>query len=449
MRKAKAKIVPLRFREADEKEFYRILEALKEIYKEEADFMEPAVLGEELSGQADAVLLPVMWTNVYTEMDVLLNTVKLPVIVITTEVGVSLMFDWEGVAYMKSKGLQVFHPHSKELARTVFRALALKRDMRNQKFLVFHDSKGEGLIEEQFKIFYWWNEECEKSIKDSFGITIVHKSYKELGERAKKISDDSAREEMKRWDFHEEVPYERPVLAAIKLFMAIRNEVDAEGNVVGCGVNCLNEGFYSDTTPCLAWSLLYQDRGVMWVCESDTSSLMTQYLVGSTIDGAVFTTNIYPFLSGMPALSHEKIQKFPVVEDPDDHALLVHCGYLGCIAQSMCVKWTLRPPVLGWHSWNIVGEDSIVIDAEIDKGDITLCKLHHDFHGIFTEKAVLEEYVQYPGSDCRNGGLVRVPDGYKLMENIKSHHVIVISGKRVNQIKAVAEIFNLELDECS
>ena len=35
MRKMKANIVPLRFRDADEKEFYRILDALKEIYQEE------------------------------------------------------------------------------------------------------------------------------------------------------------------------------------------------------------------------------------------------------------------------------------------------------------------------------------------------------------------------------------------------------------------------------
>jgi len=448
MLKEKARMIPLRFLGAEESDFYRILNALKVIYQDEVEFMEPQIAGENIAGTADAVLFPVMWTNVYVEIDKLLETITLPVIVMTTTVGVSLMFDWESVSYMKQKGLQVFNPHSVELAKTIFKALALKRAMKKQKFMVFHDSKGEGLIPEQFKIFYWWNDENIRDIKERFGITIVHKSYKKLGERAQAISDEAAREEFKRWDFAEAIPYERPVLASIKLFMAIRDEVDAEGDVVGCGVNCLNEGFYSDTTPCLAWSLLYQDRGIMWICESDTSALMTQYLIGSTIDCSIFTTNIYPFLSGMPALSHEKIQEFPQVERPDDHALLVHCGYLGCIAQTMCTKWILRPPVLGWHSWNIVGENSIVIDAEVEKGDITLCKLHSDYLGIFVETAVLEEYVQYPGSDCRNGGLICVPDGYKLMENICSHHVIVTTGKRSNQIKAVAELFQLKFMDC-
>ena len=62
------------------------------------------------------------------------------------------------------------------------------------------------------------------------------------------------------------------------------------------------------------------------------------------------------------------------------------------------------------------------------------------------EKAKLEEYVQYPGSDCRNGGLIRVADGYDMMERICSHHVIVLTGKRSNQIKALAEIFDLRTD---
>ena len=441
----KTRVVPLQFASVEDKEFHRILDALKEIYREEVEFLDPVSVGDPVP-EADAVLFPVLWVEVYKEIDILLDTIHLPVIVLTTTVGVSLMFDWEAAAYMKSKGLQVFNPHSVELAKTVFRALALKREMKHQKFLIFQDTPGDGLIPEQFKIFYWWNEECTRSMQEKFGITIVRKSYKALGEKAKSISDEDARRELKRWDFPEEIPYERPVLGAIKMFLALREETDAEGDVVGCGVNCLNEAYFSDTTPCLAWNLLYQDRGIMWGCEGDTSSLMTQYLMGKTIDSAIFTTNIYPFLSGMPALSHEKIQEFPDVPDPDDHALLVHCGYLGCVPQCMSRKWTLRPPVLGWHSWDLVGENGVAVDAEVETGDLTLCKLHGDFEKIFVEKAVLEEYVQYPGSDCRNGGLIKVADGYDMMERICSHHVIVLTGKRSNQMKAVGEVFGIEVD---
>lgn len=442
----KAKLVPMQFEGADSREFFRILNILQDIYKEEAEFLSPITAGDAVPEEADAVLIPVMWVNAYTQINTLCETIHIPIVVMTTVHGVSLMFDWESVAFMKSHGLQVFHPHSVDLGKTILKALALKRAMRHQKFLIFQDSSGDGLIAEQFKIFYWWHDSCTQDMKEKFGITIVRKSFQALSDKAQAISDEAAREELKRWKFDNAVPYERPVLGAIKLFLALRDAVDEEGDVVGCGVNCLNEAFRSDTTPCLAWNLLYQDRGIMWVCESDTSSLMTQYLLGKTIDASIFTTNIYPFLSGMPALSHEKIQQFPQVEDPDDHALLVHCGYLGCMPQTMAKKWTLRPPVLGWHSWNIVGENAVAVDAEVPCGDLTLCKLHGSFQSIFLEKAILEEYVQYPGSDCRNGGLIRVPDGYRLMEEIYSHHIIVLTGKRSNQVKAVAEIFGLGID---
>jgi hypothetical protein len=108
----------------------------------------------------------------------------------------------------------------------------------------------------------------------------------------------------------------------------------------------------------------------------------------------------------------------------------------------MSKKWCLKPCVLGW----LGGENAVAVDAELEKGDITFCKLHGTMDALFAEKAVLEEYVQYPGSDCRNGGLIRVPDGYRLMERIQSHHVIVTTGKRLNQLRTVAEIFGLRVD---
>ncbi|MEG0048878.1 MAG: hypothetical protein RR865_06915 [Clostridia bacterium] len=442
----KAKLVPLQFDTVDDKAFHQICDVLQDLYQNETEFLTKIKVGDAVPVQADAVLIPVMWDNVYSEIELIKEMIHVPIIVITTVHGVSLMFDWEAVSFLKTNGFQVFNPYNVDMGKTILKALALKREMRHKKFVVFQDTDYNGVIAEQFKIFYWWHDSCKRDILEKFGIKIVVKRFKDLCTKAHAIEDGVAREELKRWQFDCDIPYERPVISAIKLFLALRDACDEEGDVAGCGVNCLNEGYDSETTPCLAWNLLYQDRGIMWVCEGDTSSLMTEYLLGKTIDCSIFTTNIYPFLSGMPALSHEKIQSFPDVKNPDDHALLVHCGYLGCLPQTMCKKWTLRPPVLGWKSWDIVGENSVVVDAEVEKGAITLCKLHNSFESIFMENAELEEYVQYPGSDCRNGGLIRVPDGYKLMEKIYSHHTVVLTGKRNNQVKVVADIFGLTID---
>ena len=439
-----ARVVPMRFEGTNMEEFDKVLGKLKEIYAEEMEVGETVMLGEEIQDDVDAVLIPVMWVDTYTNLELFKKTVHKPILVITTVFGVSLMFDWESVAYLKSKGFEVYNPHSIELGKTILKALALKRVMKGQKFLIFQDTPGDGLIPEQFKIFYWWNDECTNDIKNKFGIEIVRKPYKALCEYAKSIPDADAKKELERWDFDSEGVNDKAMYETIKMFMALREEVDKTGNVAACGVNCINEAYDTNVTPCLAWNLLYRDRGVMWGCEGDTSALLTQYIMGSVIDTAIFTTNIYPFLSGMPALSHEKIQSFPDVEDPDNHALLVHCGYLGCsIAQKYATKWSLKPSVLAW----LFGEHSTAIDAEVEKGDITMCKLHSNFKSLMVEKAVLEEYVQYPGSDCRNGGLIKVADGYRLMEKIYSHHVIVLTGKRSNQMRAVCSVFGIDYDE--
>lgn len=438
-----AKVVPLKFNGAIGDNFEKVLRELKVIYAEEMEVLSPVMLGEEIP-DCDAILIPEMAVDVYTQMKLIKRTVRKPILVITTGFGVSLMFDWEGVAHLKRKGMEVYNPYSVELGKTILKSLALKRLMKKQKFLIFQDTPGDGLIPEQFKIFYWWNEECIKDIKERFGIEIVFRRYKDLCDDAKAISDQDAETELKKWGFTVKDVSHQALLETIKLYIAIRKAVDEVGDVVGCGANCINEAFDTNVTPCLAWNLLYRERGVMWGLESDISALVTQYIMGSVIDASIFATNIYPFLSGMPALSHEKIQSFPAVEDPDNHALLVHCGYLGCsINQKHSTRWELNPSVLAW----LFGESSTAIDAEVGTGDITMCKMHEDFKGLQVEKAVLEAYVQYPGSDCRNGGLIRVADGYRLMEQIISHHVIVLTGKKSNQMKAVCSILGLTYDE--
>lgn len=76
------------------------------------------------------------------------------------------------------------------------------------------------------------------------------------------------------------------------------DEVDAEGTW-WCGAGCLNEGFFSETTPCLAEPPVW-DRGIFWVCESDTSSLMTEYLMGTPLTVPCSPQTSIPFLSGCP-----------------------------------------------------------------------------------------------------------------------------------------------------
>ena len=153
-------------------------------------------------------------------------------------------------------------------------------------------------------------------------------------------------------------------------------------------------------------------------------------------------TNLYPFLVGMAALAHEKIDKFPDIEDPDNHALGVHCGYFGLTARPFCSKWTLKPKVLA-----IVNDDAIMVDCELPKGPVTLAKIFPGFKKLSIIKAEIEDYVQYPGSDCRNGALIRYADGHRVMDELCSHHSLIISGDVAPQLRQLARVFGWQTVE--
>ena len=54
--------------------------------------------------------------------------------------------------------------------------------------------------------------------------------------------------------------------------------------------------------------------------------------------------------------------------------------------------------------------------------------------------------MQYPGSDTRNGAIVRVPNGHRLMKEMYSHHQLLMTGKRYQEIELVAPVFGLTLE---
>ena len=141
-------------------------------------------------------------------------------------------------------------------------------------------------------------------------------------------------------------------------------------DVLAAGINCLNESAYSDTTPCLAWDLLYTERDLIWGCEADTVSMLTKFIVTGPCAAPVMMTNLYPFLMGQAALQHEQIPDFPDVEgDPDDYVLAVHCGYLGVLPRPWSLSVEGAPKALA-----IVDDNAIAIDARLPIGDLTLAQ---------------------------------------------------------------------------
>jgi hypothetical protein len=437
----KALCVPLYFSAANERErgeFDAQLVRLVEMYGDVAEFLAPVCVGDELP-DADAVVFPQLIGAAFREKEKL-KRYNLPFVVLTSRYGTVEMWDWEIVSFLRGEGMTVFSPYNDDLAKVILRSIAAKASLKaGAKFLMFQDSPGEGMQAYIFKRFYWWEKECTEKMESAFGMKLIYGSWKQVSDEAAAISDEKARKICADWNVNmEEVP-EEDYLRAVKIYIAVKAVIDEIGGVVGVGSNCLNESFNCNTTPCLAWNMLFERDGIIWACEGDTLTLLSTYILYNALQAPMMMTNIYPFLVGMAALAHEKIDKFPDIEDPANHALGVHCGYCGFAPRQFCSKWVMRPKVL-----EIVDDHAIVIDCELPKGPATLAKIYADFNKLSIIDAEIEDYVQYPGSDCRNGTLLRYNDGEKVMDELCSHHALIITGEQKARLLQLARVFGWE-----
>ena len=438
----KAKLVPIYFRTADAPDFANQLRNLHELLADEAELLDPVLLGEALP-ETDGVIFPEMLGQAYREVEKLKNLPQ-PLLIVTSEFGTVSMWDWEINSYLTTKGIKVIGPTSLEKTRQVCRAFALRRQLKKSKLLVFQDNpaSGGGNQDEIFKRFYWWEPECITAIEKKYGVSVIKKSFKKLAEDARSISDEAAQNVWEQRKTKTPIGNitQRAVLSAVKTYMAVKVELDQDPDIIAVGINCLNESMFSETTPCLAWNLLYEDQRMVWGCEADLVSMITKVLIDKTLEVPFMMTNLYPFQMGNAALKHEHIPNFPEVEGaPEDYILAAHCGYLGVVPQSFSTEWKLKEKVLA-----IVDDNATAIDARLPEGDITLVKLMPPFDRLSVVEADLPKYAQFANSHCLNGAVIRVPNGKRLVDDLVSHHYIITTGHNLNGLEMVSKVFDLD-----
>lgn len=430
--------------EREKNELAEQCERLRALYGDVAEFLDPIPVGSPLPAGADAVVFPQLIGAAFSEKDAL-GKIDLPIVVLTSEFGTVEMWDWEIITFLREEaGLNVFSPYTLELGKCILRAIACKKQMRDGlKFLMFQDSPGEGMQAYIFKRFYWWESACTKAIEEAFGVQIIYRSYRELNERAKAVPDSEAQAVADASPLPTAGVTNAKLLKAVKLYVAVKREIDEIGGVKAVGANCLNESESSDTTPCAAWNLLWERDKILWACEGDTVTLISMFILYSVLQAPMMMTNIYPFLVGMAALKHEKIERFPEIPNSDNHALGVHCGYFGLMPPSFSEEYVVRPKVL-----EIVGEDALMVDCRMQKGPVTLAKLHPNMKKMTVIACEITDYVQYPGSDCRNGALLhyRNDNGHQIMEALSSHHALIIQGDQIPALRQMGKVFGFDVE---
>ena len=433
-----ADLLPVFLEDQPQPSFFRQMEALRDLTDGQVAWREPVHLREAASTDADAVVVPDM-SGVAYRLLADFRAVRVPILVVTSEFGTVSMWDWEIRDFLRRRGVATTAPTSEQELLDVVRASALRRRLRGATMLAYQDDLGAGKQPDIFKRFYWYEPDCVTAFADQLGVTVDIRSYRELSERARGL--DPAR-------VADALPNRLPAAgvarqaldSAIRLKLVLADDLDSTPDVIAAGINCLNESASSDTTPCLAWNLLFEERGLIWGCEADLTSMITKFIVWESLRTPVMMSNLYPFLMGQAALKHERIPYFPTVPDPANHILVAHCGFFGVVPQSWSTEWTLRPPVL-----EIVDPNAHAIDARFPEGDITLVKIASTLDTITAAPAQLLHYEQYADSDCLNGAVLRVEDGYRYVEALPSHHAILAVGDLTRRLGVVAEVLGLEL----
>ena len=437
----KSVLAPVYFRSGSRDAMKEQVATLRRLLIDEAELLEPTEITSPIPESADAIVFVELAGEAYDHVDAL-RRINIPMMIVTSEFGTMSTWDWEIIDYLKAEGIETITPYHIDQTRCICRALRARRALRGGRFLAFQDNPGEGAQAGIFKRFYWWKDQCIDRMKDKFGLNIEKRSFRQLGAEAQEISDQNAERIADDLSLPGSDVQGKPLNSAIKLYLAIKQYLEEDDTIRAVGVNCLNESHFSDTTPCLAWNLLFQEERMIWGCEADTLSMLTMFLLHRSLDVPIMMTNLYPFLMGDSALKHERIPSFPdVAESPEDHVLVGHCGYMGVIPSNFATEWTLRKKVLA-----IVDDNATTIDARLPTGAVTLAKLHSSLDKMTIIEGVLEEYAGFANSDCLSGGVIRIRNGPRMITSLASHHYVLMTGHHLPDLRNAARVFGLNIE---
>ena len=220
----KAQLVPVYFEPGRDQGFDEQVKVLGNLLADKAELLAPVALGTPLP-EADAVVFPQLLGETYRRVGDF-RAIGLPILIVTSSFGTLSMWDWEIISYLRAEGVETIAPYNLAQTKKICDALRVKRQLRSTKFLVYQDNPGEGAQASIFKRFYWWEDECTERMKDKFGVTVIKRSFRDLGARAKAIPDSDAEQAWKQ----REVPIEgisgRPLASALKLYLAVKRDLE-------------------------------------------------------------------------------------------------------------------------------------------------------------------------------------------------------------------------------
>ena len=355
----KARLVPLYFDPGRDATSTSSWTRSDRCWRSEAEFLEPLPLGAPLP-EAEAVVFPQLWARPTARCDAF-RAIDVPILLVTTEFGTLSMWDWEIAEYLKSHGVETIAPYNLEQTQKCVPHLAVKRELRETKFLVYQDDPGEGFQARFSNGSTGGRTSAAQRLHDKFGITIVKKSFRELGAAAKAISDTEADETRRTGNVPTSGLVDQAFRSAVKLYLAVKRDLDADQTIRAAGINCLNESHFSrhhalpGLEPALSGARI--DLGLRSRHDGDDHEVPASQ-VARRADHDDQSLSVPAGQRRLEARTDREFSGGGV--EPENHILVAHCGYMGVIPQPFATEWTLRKKVLA-----IVDDNASAIDARL------------------------------------------------------------------------------------
>ena len=280
------RLLPVHLEARPKRPFHVQLEHLQQRLGDLVEWLAPAPIDAPLPPDASAVVVPDLSGVAYRKLDAF-RAIDKPILVITSEFATVSMWDWEIRDFLRRRGVATVAPTSLQESEDICRALGVKETLAGARCSPTRTTSGRACSPTSSSASSGGRRSASGPCTSA---SASRSSTAATGSSPRVRPPSRKRASPRRPRIEDRVPMlglsPSAKADALRLYSALEDDLDASGRVIAAGINCLNESASSTTTPCLAWNLLFEDRGLLWGCEADLVSMLTEFIVNKCLGRA-------------------------------------------------------------------------------------------------------------------------------------------------------------------
>jgi L-fucose isomerase-like protein len=342
----------------------------------------------------------------------LLSLARRPVIILPAIPTASFLHG-DVVAYLKSQGKNAYLARSVADVKREIRLLFNPPVLGGKKVLIFGAPFKSSTIRTPSL--------SKENVLRRTGVTVDHRSLRELLAGIKRVDSEKVKAEMDRWigeAHHVQPGLSKEIEGACRLYLYVKESIE-KGGYSGVSISCITKSFPENPVmphPCLAFSR-FRDSGVSAVCEGDLCALLTSMLMEHIARKPSYMGNVAS------------------VDMEAGTVVITHC------VTALKMNGYDSPPIAySLEDYHHTGK-GVVPSVDFSKGTaVTLGLLSKD----------LNHFVVWPGTligsgadFCANMARIKIDDPNGFRHSIAGCHYVMVYGNIVKELHGVLLDLNM------